>query len=109
MRVAMTTQAGSITQLIHNLLRGNKIAIQELWRKYVARIESLARPPMSGLPAGAGDEQDVAQSAFHAFFEAVASGRASLLDSRDALRTLQATTARKGNEPSSRQAPRTTQ
>ena len=90
----MSSQAGSITRLIPDLLQGDEIAIGELWRKYVARMEGLARPLVAGLPAGAGDEQDVAQSAFRAFCEAVANGQATRLDSRDELWRLLATISR---------------
>ncbi len=90
----MSTEAGSITRLIPDLLQGDEIAIEELWRKYVSRMEGLARPLMAPLPAGAGDEQDVAQSAFHAFCEAVANGQARRLDSRDELWRLLATISR---------------
>jgi DNA-directed RNA polymerase specialized sigma24 family protein len=90
----MSTQAGSITRLIPSVLQGDEIAIEEIWRKYVARIEGLARPLITGLPAGAGDEQDVAQSAFRAFCAAVANGQAPRMDSRDELWRLLATISR---------------
>jgi DNA-directed RNA polymerase specialized sigma24 family protein len=90
----MSQPAGSITRLIPNVLDRDDTAIQELWNRYVARIEGLARPLLAGLPPGAGDEQDVAQSAFFAFCEAAANGQAPQLDSRGELWRLLATISR---------------
>lgn len=91
---AMSNPAGSITQLIPDILDRDEIALQELWGRYVARIEGLVRPIMAGLPPGAGDEQDVAQSAFFAFCEAAANGQAPQLDNRGELWRLLATISR---------------
>ena len=91
----MCTPAGSITRLIPDLLERDEIAIEELWRRYVARVEGVARPLLVGLAPGAGDEQDVAQSAFHAFCEAAANGQAPQLGSRDELWRLLATISRR--------------
>ena len=58
----MSATAGSITRLIPHLLVRDEVAIGELWRRCVGRMEGVARPTMSGVAAGAGDEQDVAQT-----------------------------------------------
>jgi RNA polymerase sigma factor (sigma-70 family) len=91
----MTKLAGSITRLIPDLLVRDEIAIQELWRRYVTRMEGVARPVVAGLAPGAGDEQDVAQSAFFAFCEAAANGQAPQLGDRNELWRLLSTIARR--------------
>jgi RNA polymerase sigma factor (sigma-70 family) len=78
-------QDGSITRLIPDLRDRDNIAIEELWRRYAARIQRLARPVVAGLSPGAGDEQDVAQCAFYAFCEAAATGQAPQLENRNEL------------------------
>jgi RNA polymerase sigma factor (sigma-70 family) len=90
----MSTAAGSITRLIPQLLARDETAIGELWQRYVRQMERLARPAMKGLAPGAGDEQDVAQSAFFAFCEAAASGQAQQLESRNELWRLLSTIVR---------------
>jgi RNA polymerase sigma factor (sigma-70 family) len=90
----MTTQAGSITRLIPSLLERDELAIAELWRRYAARLEGVARPVVAGLAPGAGDEQDVAQSAFFAFCQAATNGQAPDLESRNELWRLLSTIAR---------------
>ncbi len=87
--------AGSITRLIPDLRERDDVAIEELWRRYAARIERLARPVVAGLAPGAGDEQDVAQSAFYAFCEAAANGQAPQLENRNELWRLLATISRR--------------
>ena len=90
----MTPPAGSITRLIPDLLDRDEVAIGELWRRYVGRMEAVARPVMVGLAPGAGDEQDVAQSAYFAFCEAAANGLAPNLESRNELWRLLSTIVR---------------
>jgi len=91
----MNSSAGSITQLIPELRERDPLAIEQLWRRYVARIEGVARPIVAGLEPGAGDEQDVAQSAFFAFCEAATKGQAPQLENRNELWSLLATIARR--------------
>ncbi|HMO83658.1 MAG TPA: ECF-type sigma factor, partial [Lacipirellulaceae bacterium] len=81
----MGQAAGSITRLIPEVLRRDPLAVEQLWERYVARIEGVARPLVAALPPGAGDEQDVAQSAFHAFCLAAANGQAPRLTDRNEL------------------------
>ena len=85
---------GSITRLIPDVCGRDEAAIEQLWRRYVARMEALARPLVAPLASGAGDEQDVAQSAFFAFCEAAAKGNVSPLADRNELWRLLATIAR---------------
>jgi RNA polymerase sigma factor (sigma-70 family) len=90
----MNHQVGSVTRLIPDLLTRNELAIEQIWQRYVSRMEGLARPYLVGIAAGAGDEQDVAQSAFIAFCEAAAQGNAPALGNRNELWRLLATIAR---------------
>ena len=91
----MALPAGSITRLIPGVQRGDEYAIEALWHRYVSRVQGIARPLMVGLPPGAGDEEDVAQSAFRAFFDAAADGRAYKINGRDELWRLLATISRR--------------
>jgi len=90
----MTSQAGSVTRLIPDVIGRNDLAIEELWKRYMARMEGIARPYLVGVAPGAGDEQDVAQSAFIAFCEAATAGQAQKLGNRNELWRLLSTIAR---------------
>lgn len=91
----MPRPAGSITRLIPGLHEGDECAIDQLWQRYVGRVEGVVRPVVRGLAPGAGDEEDVAQSAFRAFFDAAANGKAADLESRDELWRLLVTISRR--------------
>jgi DNA-directed RNA polymerase specialized sigma24 family protein len=92
----MSESAGSITRLIPQLRQRDELAIERLWKRYVKRIHHAARPVVAGLAAGAGDEEDVAQSAFQSFCEAAATGLLPKLGGRNELwRLLFAFTRRK--------------
>ena len=91
----MTRPAGSITRLIPRLHDGDAHAIDQLWQRYVGRVEGVVRPVVRGLAPGAGDEEDVAQSAFRAFFDAAANNEAVHLESRDELWRLLVTISRR--------------
>jgi RNA polymerase sigma factor (sigma-70 family) len=61
------------------------VAAQALWERYFPRLIELARAKLRGTPLGAADEEDVALSAMHTFFQAVTRGRIPQLDNRDDL------------------------
>lgn len=86
---------GSITRLIPGVRAGDQVAVAELWKRYVFRVRGVAKPIVSGMPPGAGDLDDVTQSAFDAFFNAAADGRATNLHGRDDLWRLLATISRR--------------
>jgi DNA-directed RNA polymerase specialized sigma24 family protein len=95
-RDSMSESAGSITRLIPQLRQRDDLAIHTLWERYMQRIHNAARPVVARLAPGAGDEEDVAQSAFQSFCEAAATGRLPDLGSRNELwRLLFAFTRRK--------------
>ena len=91
----MTRPIGSVTRLIPDVQRGDATAIDQLWQRYVARVRGIVRPMVAGLSPGAGDEEDVAQSAFRAFFLAAADGEPDQLESRDELWRLLVTISRR--------------
>jgi DNA-directed RNA polymerase specialized sigma24 family protein len=82
---SMSEAAGSITRLVPQLRNRDELAIEEIWRRYVRRIQCAARPVIAGVSPGAGDEEDVAQSAFYSFCEATAAGRLAEIANRDEL------------------------
>ena len=86
--------AGSITCLIPGVRIRDDVAIEALWRRFEPRVRGVARPAVRALPPGAGDEDDVAQSSFRAFFDAAANGLAPRLENRDQLWRFLATIAR---------------
>ena len=90
------TADGSVTRWVTALKDGDAAAAQPLWERYHRRLVGLARRKLAAPAAGAADEEDVVQNAFHSFFRGVAGGRFPQLDDRDNLwRLLVVITARK--------------
>jgi len=86
----------SVTTWIGLMKAGDAAAASQLWARYFARLVELARDRLRGLPRRASDEEDVALSAFHSFWQAVGEGRFSRLDNRvDLWQLLVMHTARK--------------
>lgn len=77
--------SASVTTWIGKLKAGESDAAQHLWEHYYAKLVSLARRKLSGLPKRASDEEDVVLSAFHSFCQAVDAGRFPVLENRDDL------------------------
>src|SRR5262249_29554864 len=75
----------SVTTWISLLKAGNAEAASWLWAQYFTRLVELARDRLRGLPRRASDEEDVALSAFHSFWQALGEGRYARLDNRDDL------------------------
>jgi RNA polymerase sigma factor (sigma-70 family) len=87
---------GSVTTWIGLLRAGEAAAAQRLWERYFPRLITLARARLEGVPRQVADEEDVALSAFHTFFRAVADQQIPQLNNRDDLwRTLVLITAGK--------------
>ncbi|MBI3465417.1 MAG: sigma-70 family RNA polymerase sigma factor [Planctomycetes bacterium] len=87
---------GSVTRLIGELKRGDADAAQAIWERYYERLVSLARGKLGNLSRRAADEEDVAASAFHSFYEAARAGRFPRLEDRhDLWKLLVTITARK--------------
>jgi DNA-directed RNA polymerase specialized sigma24 family protein len=77
--------AGSVTTWIGMLELGDQVAAQSLWDRYFPRLIAVSRANLRGNPRRAADEEDVALSAMHTFFQAVSEGRIPQLDDRDDL------------------------
>lgn len=79
----------SITTWIGLLKAGEDQAAQQLWERFFPQLVEVARQRLRGLSRREADEEDVALSAFHAFYRAAVSGRIPQLSDRDDLwRTL---------------------
>ncbi len=77
--------AHSVTQLIQQLEGGDSVAAKEIWDRFIHRLIGLARKRLQNVPRRAVDEEDVAASAFNAFFRGVAEQRFAQLNDRDDL------------------------
>jgi RNA polymerase sigma factor (sigma-70 family) len=82
------TERGSVSLWIEQLRTGNADAAQPLWESYYKRLVGLARKKLGEMPRGAGDEEDVVQSAFNSFFQRLAAGQFPKLTDRDELWSL---------------------
>jgi DNA-directed RNA polymerase specialized sigma24 family protein len=67
------------------LRSGQADAAGELWRRYYARLVSLARKKLRDAPRRTSDEEDVVVEAFDSFCRGVSAGRFPRLDDRDDL------------------------
>jgi DNA-directed RNA polymerase specialized sigma24 family protein len=86
----------SVTTWIGLLKTGQEEAAQRLWERFFPQLLRLASAKLRGLPRREADEEDVALSAFHSFYRAVADDRLPQLSNRDDLwRTLVLITAGK--------------
>jgi DNA-directed RNA polymerase specialized sigma24 family protein len=91
--------SGSVTHWIDALRSGDNEAARKLWQRYFESLVRLARSRLRARARGAGDEEDVALSAFESFYTAVAHGRFPNLSDRDELwRLLVTITARKASD-----------
>jgi DNA-directed RNA polymerase specialized sigma24 family protein len=76
---------GSITAWLGRLTDGDRLAAEQLWRRYFDRLVALARARLRDAPRRVADEEDVALSAFDSFCRAAAAGRFPDLADRDSL------------------------
>jgi DNA-directed RNA polymerase specialized sigma24 family protein len=88
---------GSVTRWFGLLQAGDPAAAQQLWERYFRRLVGLARLKLRDAPRrAAGDEEDVALSAFASFCRHAEQGRFPQLSDRDNLwRLLVVITVRK--------------
>jgi DNA-directed RNA polymerase specialized sigma24 family protein len=74
---------GSITVLLHSLKGGfAEDAAQQIFQRYISKLESTARAKIAGLRLHDRDDQDVAQLVMEQFFFAVRNGRFPRLQDR---------------------------
>jgi DNA-directed RNA polymerase specialized sigma24 family protein len=76
---------GSVTHWIDAIKTGDAAAAQKLWEAYFQKLVGLARTRLGNTPRRAGDEEDVAVSAFNSFCQGVAHDRFPQLSDRDDL------------------------
>ena len=76
------SSSGSVTQWIAQLKAGDPAAARPLWDRYFQQMVAHARRKLAAAPRRAGDEEDVALSAFHSFWQAAAQGRFPRLEDR---------------------------
>ncbi|MCI0457115.1 MAG: ECF-type sigma factor, partial [Gemmataceae bacterium] len=75
----------SVTLWIDQVKKGDHEALQKLWERFFHRLVGLARKKLEGVPRRAADAEDVAGSAFVAFWQGVERGQFPLLFDRDDL------------------------
>ena len=86
----------SISQWLLHLAEGDAEAAEKIWRDYFGKLVKLARRKLDGLPSRDFDEEDVALSAMHSFYQGVARHKFENLRNREDLWKLLVTiTARK--------------
>ena len=72
---SLMSEEHSITLWIADLkVQENDLAQQEIWNRYFQRLVGLARFKLGDSPRRTEDEEDVAISALHCFFEGVGQG-----------------------------------
>ncbi len=76
---------GSVSLWIRRLRGGDQDAAARLWDRYFRRLAASARARLDNSPLGAGDQEDVALSAFHSFCCQVEQGRLPNVQSREDL------------------------
>ena len=90
------SQDGSVSRWLAPLQQGDPDAEQQLWERYFLSLVRLARKRLGQRAPRAGDEEDVALSAFDSFCRNAAEGRfPRLTDREDLWRLLAVITLRK--------------
>lgn len=96
-----SNEMGSVTALFSQLKNCDAAALSEVWRRFFPRMASLARTTLSPIVKSGTDPEDVAQSAFVSFWQALDRGREFDFADRDDLwRLLALITARKSHNAS---------
>ena len=86
----------NISQWLLHLAEGNTETAENIWNDYFGKLVKLARRKLDGLPSRDFDEEDVALSAMHSFYQGIAKKKFDHLHNRDDLWKLLVTiTARK--------------
>jgi DNA-directed RNA polymerase specialized sigma24 family protein len=88
-----TPSPGSVTNWLQQLKAGDPRAAQALFERYFGLLIHKARKKLAALPRRAADEEDVALTAFDAFFKGFQKGSFPQLDDREDLRKLLVTLA----------------
>jgi RNA polymerase sigma factor (sigma-70 family) len=94
--VPLVSSAGSVTHWIDLAKAGDQRAVEELHRRYFARMVGLARKKLGSARRRVADEEDVAQRAFASFWQGAVGGRfPKLRDRNDLLALLVVITCRR--------------
>ena len=64
-----------VTRWIGRLTDGDEAAAQAIWERYFEKLVRLARQKLSKMPRRVADEEDVALSAMHSFYQGAVAGR----------------------------------
>ena len=75
----------SVTRWLHELKKGDDSAARRLWQFLHRRILSVAAQELPVGGSASYDEEDVAQSAFHAFCRAIQQEKYPMIAGRDEL------------------------
>jgi DNA-directed RNA polymerase specialized sigma24 family protein len=75
----------SVSELMRQLKNDDSDATRQIWDRFIERLISEASKRLKSLPRRAVDEEDIALSAFDAFFRGVREQRFHRMDSRDDL------------------------
>ena len=81
----MQQEPGSITRWLNNLRAGQSQAAAPIWRRYQAKLVSLASQQLEANPDRAVDGEDVVQSSFRNVCLAVQNGKYPDIDNREDL------------------------
>ncbi len=81
----MQHEPGSITRWLNNLRAGQSQAAAPIWRRYQAKLVSLASQQLEANPDRAVDGEDVVQSSFRNVCLAVQNGKYPDIDNREDL------------------------
>src|SRR5262249_50229784 len=88
-RVWMMTEKGSdkgsISRWLDQLAQGDRLAAEQLWRRYFHRLVGLARSKLRDTPRRVADEEDVALSTFDSFCRRAEQGQFPDLADREGL------------------------
>lgn len=97
--------AGSITEALARLRRGDASAAAAIWERFFPRLVGLARTSLAGRPQRMADADDAVQSAFISFWEhAVRGDLGTALDRNDLWNLLGVITVRKARKQARREA-----
>lgn len=98
-------EQGSVTVWLNRLTAGDAAALDPLWTRYFSHVVGIARDKLRRLSVRSADEEDVALSAFHQFYQAATDQRFERLHNRDDLwHLLVVLTARKALDHHKHQA-----
>jgi DNA-directed RNA polymerase specialized sigma24 family protein len=76
---------GSVTQLLRKLQDGDEQAVGPLWERYFQQLAVAARRKLGDAAFAAGDQEDVALSAFYSFCQRVERGQLADVQGREEL------------------------